>query len=209
MGKQGMKLAQVAQEIGDDTGVSIAVAPQYVDIKAIVEAVHVPVLAQHVDSIEPGPFTGQIPLEAVRSVGAVGTLVNHSERRLRLSEIDSVVQRARQLDLVSVVCADTASAAASASALRPDMVAIEPPELIGTGIAVSKARPEIIMQTASRIRDVNRDVAILCGAGITNGEDVSAAIRLGTNGVLVASGVVKAKDQRAALMDLANGLLRP
>jgi len=72
-------------------------------------------------------------------------------------------------------------------------------------VAVSKAKPEVITETINKIRKVNPNVTILCGAGIMSGDDVSAAIKLGTRGVLVASGVVKAKDQRAALMDLAKG----
>jgi triosephosphate isomerase len=88
------------------------------------------------------------------------------------------------------------------------MIAVEPPELIGSGIAVSKAKPEIITETVSRIRRINNDVVILCGAGITSGEDVRGALRLGTQGVLVASGVVKAKNQAAAIEDLAGACRR-
>ncbi len=83
------------------------------------------------------------------------------------------------------------------------MVAVEPPELIGSGIAVSKANPEIISDTVDRIKKVNPKVTILCGAGITKGEDVSSAIKLGAEGILVASGVVKAKDPCNALNELA------
>jgi triosephosphate isomerase len=83
------------------------------------------------------------------------------------------------------------------------MIAVEPPELIGSGVAVSKAKPEIITETVSKIRRIDKEVTILCGAGITSGDDVKEALRLGTQGVLVASGVVKAKDQVAAIEDLA------
>jgi triosephosphate isomerase len=88
------------------------------------------------------------------------------------------------------------------------MVAVEPPELIGSGVAVSKAKPEIITDTVSRIRKINKDVMILCGAGITSGDDVREALRLGTQGVILASGVVKAKNQLAAIEDLASGCRR-
>jgi len=47
---------------------------------------------------------------------------------------------------------------------------------------------------------------VLCGVGVTNGVDVKAAIELGADGVLLASGVVKAKDPRGALLDLVTGL---
>jgi triosephosphate isomerase len=130
--------------------------------------------------------------ESVKAAGADGTLVNHSERPLPLIDIDKAVQLAKQAGLATVVCAGTARLAAAVALLEPDMVTIEPPELIGTGRAVSKENPDIVTDSVKRIREVNQSVAILCGAGITTGEDVSAALKLGTTGILVASGVVKA-----------------
>jgi len=142
----------------------------------------------------------------VKEAGAIGTLVNHSERRLNLADIDEIIMRARANDLVSVVCSNNASVSSAVAALKPNMIAVEPPELIGTGIPVSKAKPEVVSGTVELVRRVNRDVVLLCGAGITRGEDVAAALRLGTEGVLVASGIVKAKDPYAALMEFAEAI---
>ena len=47
---------------------------------------------------------------------------------------------------------------------------------------------------------------LLVGAGVKNGEDVRLAIELGAKGVLLASGVTKASDPKAVLLDLASGL---
>jgi triosephosphate isomerase len=58
------------------------------------------------------------------------------------------------------------------------------------------------------IQTVGKDVGVLCGAGVKNGRDVAKAVELGAVGVLLASGVVKAKDKRAVLMDLVSGLGR-
>ena len=74
----------------------------------------------------------------------------------------------------------------------PDMVAIEPPELIGTGRSVSKEKPDVITDSVRKIREVNPTVKILCGAGITTGDDIYTALKLGAEGVLIASGVVRA-----------------
>ena len=141
--------------------------------------------------------------DSLVDVGAAGSLINHSERRLKLSEIDEIIRRFKELKLISVVCSNTPPVSAAAAALDPDMVAIEPPELIGTGIAVSKAKPEVISDTVKVIKKVNPKVSILCGAGITRGEDVTAAIKLGSEGILVASGVVKARDPCRVLEELA------
>jgi triosephosphate isomerase len=86
------------------------------------------------------------------------------------------------------------------------MIAIEPPELIGTGIPVSKAKPEVVTGTVRLVRKVDPEVMILCGAGITQGEDVQAALKLGTQGVLVASGIVKAKDPYAVMLEFAEAM---
>lgn len=207
-GQRALELAKKCEKVANDLGVSIAVAPQAVDIARVASAVSIPVLAQHVDPYPPGAYTGSISIEAVKEAGAVGTLVNHSERRLRIDEVDEIIKRATSVGLEVVACANTPEVAASLSALNPNFIAIEPPELIGTGKAVSKTKPEVITNTLKLIRSVNPTVIVICGAGITNGDDVEAAIKLGTQGVLVASGVVKAKNQEEALRDLAQGLLR-
>jgi triosephosphate isomerase len=91
--------------------------------------------------------------------------------------------------------------------MLPDMIAIEPPELIGTGISISKARPELITESVKQIRKVNRSVKVLCGAGVTTAEDVSKALELGSEGVLVASAVAKSKDPRTVVGGMASKML--
>lgn len=204
-GENAVKLAKDAEKVSSETGVCFGVAPQFVDIP-IVRKVGVPVFAQHIDPMKPGSYTGHVLPEAVKEAGAVGTLINHSERRLKLAEIDEVVARAREIGLVSVVCTNNTPVSASAAALKPDMIAVEPPELIGTGIPVSKAKPEVVTSTVEAVRKVDSDVVVLCGAGITNGEDVAAAVRLGTKGVLVASGIVKAKDPYKVMLEFGRAI---
>jgi len=202
-GKKAVELAKKAEKVSLETKASIGVAPQHTDIAAITKSVKIPVFAQHTDPIQPGSHTGHILAEAVKETGATGTLINHSERQLKLSHVDAVIKITREKGLVSVVCANNPSISAAVAALKPDILAIEPPELIGTGIPVSKAKPEVITKTVRLVREINPEVVILCGAGISHGEDVAAALRLGTQGVLVASGVVKAKDPYTVLCEFA------
>jgi len=205
-GLNALKLAKTAQKISRETGVCVGVAPQYADIASIAQAVSIPVFAQHVDPVTPGNFTGHVLPESVKEAGAFGTLINHSERRLRLADIDAAISRTHEVGLVSVVCSNNSTVSAAVAALKPNMVAVEPPELIGTGIPVSKAKPEVVSGTVDLVKRVNPKVIVLCGAGITQGEDVSAALRLGTQGVLVASGIVKAKDPYKALLEFAEAV---
>ncbi len=126
---------------------------------------------------------------------------------MKISEIEEVLEIAKSAELSTIVCANTAGVSAAVAALDPEMIAIEPPELIGSGVAVSKAKPELITRTVTRIRDVNHTVRILCGAGVSYPDDVAKAIELGTEGVLVASSIVKSKEQGRLLSEMAKAML--
>ncbi len=163
--------------------------------------------AQHSDAYEPGSGTGWTVLEAVKEAGAVGTLINHSEHRMQIADIDAAIQKANQLDLATVICTNNTLVSTAVAELGPTFIAIEPPELIGSGIPVSKSDPDIVSNSVAAVSEVNKDIIVLCGAGISTGEDVKAAINLGARGVLLASGVVKAKNPKVVLLDLASGVL--
>jgi triosephosphate isomerase (TIM) len=203
-GQRALTLAKQAEKAAKETGANIIVVPQFVDLAKIAEAVEIPVFAQHLDPIKPGNSTGHVLAEAVKEAGAAGTLINHSERQLKLSEIDAIIALAREKGLVSCVCANNPSVSAAVAAMRPDITSVEPPELIGTGISVSKAKPEIVTDTVSLVHRVDPKMTILCGAGISTAEDVGIALKLGTRGVLVASGIVKAKDPYTVLRAFAD-----
>lgn len=203
-GKRAVELALKADKVSKETGVCIVVAPQLVDLAKVAEAVEIPVFAQHIDPIKPGSFTGHVLAESVKEAGAIGTLINHSERQLKLSDIEAIIALTREKNLISCVCANNPLVSAAVAALKPDIVSIEPPELIGTGIAVSKAKPEIVTDTVKMVHHICPDITILCGAGISQIEDVSVALKLGSRGVLVASGIVKAKDPYSILHAFAD-----
>lgn len=205
-GEAAVSLSKLCEEVAQDYHVEIAVAPQVADIRAVAGAVKIPVYSQHVDGVGSGGFTGHVTAVSVKGAGGAGSLINHSERRLNLAEIDASVEACRAAGLKSIVCTNNVTTTRAAAALRPDFVAVEPPELIGSGIPVSKADPEVVKGSVVAVKAVEPGVAVLCGAGITHGEDLKAALDLGSEGVLLASGIIKAKDQRKALEDLVSGL---
>jgi len=208
MGQKAIDFARIAEKVNEKTGISIAIAPQIIDIAAVTVSSEAPVFAQHIDPIYYGKFTGHVLPEAVAEAGAYGTLLNHSEHQISLDQIEASIKRAKEVDLVTVVCADTVDSVKSIAMLGPDAIAIEPPELIGSGISVSSAQPEIVTGSVTAVKNINPDVKVLCGAGITNGEDASSALDLGAKGILVASGVVKAPDPYKALLELARAMQR-
>jgi triosephosphate isomerase len=203
-GQKAVKLAKQAEKVSKETGTSIVVAPQFADIARVAEAVEIPVFAQHIDPIKPGSCTGHVLADSITEAGAVGTLINHYEKQLKLVNIDTEIRLMQEKNLISCVCANNPSVSAAVAALKPDIVSIEPPELIGTGVAVSKAQPEVVTNTVKLVREVNTRVTILCGAGISHGEDVAVALKLETQGVLVASAIVKAKDPYSILREFAD-----
>jgi triosephosphate isomerase len=198
-------VAEAAAAVAEDSGVRIAVAPQAADLSAVAET-GVETWAQHVSPVEHGSHTGSTLAERVAETGAEGTLLNHSERRLKLADIDGGLQAAERVGLETMVCANDPQQVAAATALEPDGVAVEPPELIGTGTPVSVADPDVVRDAVEAAERIDPDVPVYCGAGISTGEDVTAARDLGAEGVLLASGVAKAEDPRAALGDLVEEL---
>jgi triosephosphate isomerase len=203
-GENGLRLAKISEEVADETGVSIAVAPQTADIWRISREVNIPVFSQHIDPVDVGGHTGSTLLECVKDAGATGSLVNHSEQRMELADIDMVVQKAANQGMYTVVCTNNVETSAAAATLKPDFVAIEPPELIGSGIPVSQAEPEIVEGTVDVIHNINPEVGVLCGAGISTGDDMKAALELGAEGVLLASGIILADDPKDALLGLVS-----
>lgn len=207
-GDQALSLSRTAEHVSLETGAAIGVAPQAINLMEIANAVDIPVFAQHIDPCEPGSHTGAMLPETVKASGAVGTLINHSEKRMLLADVETALQRASKARLATVVCANNAAVSQSAAVLSPTMVAVEVPELIGTGRAISKVQPEVVTRTVDLIRKTNSSVHILCGAGISSGEDVSAALKLDTEGVLLASAVVCAKDPEKILFEMASAAVR-
>jgi triosephosphate isomerase len=173
-----------------------------VDLYEVARTVDIPVFAQHVDPVAYGSYTGHVLPEAVRDVGAVGTLLNHAEHQVEEEVLKKSIERAKDVGLSVVCCADTPERAAKIMSFGPDLVAVEPPELIGGGVSVSKAEPDIIKKAVALVGEGK----VLVGAGVKNGEDVRIALELGASGVLLASGVTTAENPYSVLLDLVSGL---
>lgn len=198
-------VADAAATVAADTDIRLAIAPQAAAIRDVAET-GAETWAQHVSANGHGSHTGSTLAESVAAAGAEGTLLNHSERRITLDQIDTAIDAATRANLETVVCANTADQVAAATALGPDAVAVEPPELIGSGVPVSRADPDIVRDAVDAANAVDANVPVLCGAGISESDDIEAAADLGADGVLLASGVAKADDPAVALRDLVEPL---
>lgn len=203
-GSKGVVLAKICAEVSAKTKKNIIIAVQAADIYRISKAVRIPVIAQHIDVKGYGSHTGAVTAEDVKESGAVGTLINHSERRIGLRKIKEAVLRAKENGLISVVCSPTARYEKKIIGLKPDFIAVEPPSLIGGKISVSKAKPELIKKSYNVLK--GSKTRLIVGAGIHTKQDVATSIKLGAKGVLVASGIVKAKNPKKVLMEIVGAL---
>lgn len=203
IGEKAVELAKLCEEVADQMKVSIAVAVQSPDIHAVSSAVSIPVFAQHVDPDEFGSHTGSVLAEDVKENGAAGTLLNHSEHRLRIDVIEDSIKKAKEAGLITVVCANDPDVGKAISTFEPDFVAVEPPELIGGDVSVAEADPEVVTESVMKIDSGHK---VIVGAGVKHASDVKKSLELGAVGVLVASGVTKADDPKQAVADLAKGL---
>ncbi len=203
-GPNAAGLARAISKVSMLTKKTIISIPQTADLSSVSKIN--PSFAQHVDNISYGARTGWVLPESAKAAGAIGTLLNHSEHKLTIEQIKAGVERAHSAGLQVCVCAPDEEIARQAAEFSPEQIAVEPPELIGSGISVSKAKPEVVRNSVANVRSVNPNVHVLCGAGISNGSDVRKAIELGAEGVLLASAVVCAKNPYDVLLDMAKNL---
>ena len=205
-GKKCLQLARCMESLPHDKHAHLALAVQPMDIFPVASQVSFPIYGQHIDPIVSGSNTGWILPEAIQAAGAQGTLVNHSEHQLPLADIKKCILRGKEIGLETIVCTENIDVSKKVAFFNPDCIAIEPPELIGGDISVTTANPDIVADTVEEVKKINSEIKILCGAGIKKGKDVTTALELGVDGVLLASGVVKAKNVKKALQDLIQGL---
>ena len=205
-GENALELARALKSASEESGITMVAAPQAADIYRIQDQISLPIFAQHIDPITPGGHTGSNLIETLIEAGISGSLINHSENRMKLADIDEVIQLCKQNDIESCVCTNNIATSKAIATFSPDAVAVEPPELIGTGIPVSQAQPEVVEDSVKGVKSINKKIKVLCGAGISTGDDMKAAMDLGADGVLLASGIVKAKNPKEALLDLVSKL---
>ena len=192
-GDKIVKFVKIVEEASKKYKIKIAIAPPQ-HLIGLVTSSSIPILAQHVDNAKIGSTTGFIIPELLKKSKVSGSLINHSEHRISSEDITHLVLKLRELKMISIVCVKDVAEVKKYVKLNPDYIAIEPPELIGSGKAISNERPELITKAVGAIKTEKNKTKLLCGAGIVSGNDVTRALELGSKGILVASGIIKAKN---------------
>ena len=185
-GLNALKLAHDLESAASESGITMVAAPQAADIYRISDETSLPIFAQHIDPIAPGGHTGSNLIDTLIEAGISGTLINHSEQRMKLADIAEVIKLCKDNEIESCVCTNNIETSKAVAALE--------------------AQPEVVEDTVKEVKSINKKIKVLCGAGITTGDDMKAAMDLGADGVLLASGIIKAESPKDALLDLVSKL---
>jgi len=204
-GDKIVKFVKIVEKISKKYKLKIAVAPPQ-HLVGLVSKSSIPIISQHVDVSKIGSTTGFVVPELLKKSNVYGSLINHSEHRISSKEIELLVSKLRDLKMISILCVKDVAEVKKYAKLNPDYIAIEPPELIGSGKAVSKEKPDLIIKAVNAVKSAKNNTKLLCGAGIVSGEDVSKASELGSKGILVASGIIKAKSWTKIITEFAKSM---
>ncbi len=192
-GNESLRLAKAIEKV--DRNIIIGV--QATDIYLISKNTKLQVYCQHIDAFNTGRNTGFVLPEAVKSSGAVGVFLNHSEHKLNFEILDKSVRRCKDVGLKTLVFASDLIEANKVENLNPDYIAIELPELVAGNVSVASAHPELISKVAKNLKS-----KFLVGAGITNYEDVKKSLELGASGIAVSSAITTANNPSKVLKEL-------
>lgn len=191
-GEEAFKFAKEADRISEKYKVGIIFDPQYVDIPLIAEGTkNLFIFSQHMDAVEVGRGLGSVLPEALKASGAVGTLLNHAEKRITLSEIGRAIKRADDIGLATLVCADSPEEAAAVAQFKPNIILAEPPDLIESNRAVGE---DFIKKTLAFVKNIDPEIIVFNSAGIRTARDVRKVILLGAEGTGCTSGILKSED---------------
>jgi len=201
-GANAITLANYAFDLSKEYGIPVVVCPNMLDLKDIARIYGGGTWAQHGDLLERGQATGWIPLELIKEAGAEGVVLNHSEHKLPYEDLKKTVEKARSLDLKILIFASSVEESTLVSALTPDWIGYEPPELVGSkDTSVAKSEPEVIQKVVEAVPNI----PILVGAGVKDIEDVKVSLKLGARGIGIARALDTSSDQKQAIRNLLEG----
>lgn len=205
-GDRAVALAKYADALAAQYDFDIFFTGQLVDLPRLkAETQHLIITAQHMDGLKPGAGMGHVLPEALWTAGVEATFLNHAEHAMPLAALAKSITRADELDILTIVCADTVEEAKALAMLHPDIMVCEPTSLIGTG---KVSGSEYMSSTNTAVKDISPHTLVLQAAGISTGENVYQAICSGADGTGATSGIVAKADPQAALQEMIEALDR-
>lgn len=186
--KFGKETLELARRIEKYLPSAIA-CPPAMDVAGISAMTKLKVYAQHVDNQEGDRATGFVLANGLKKLGVRGSLLNHSEHRISEKEIKETIEKCSQAGLKIILCAESVAEARKFISFRPEAIAFEDRDLIGSGKSITDYKSDEVKKFVEVMR--GSGVKALCGAGVSSAEDVRVALELGCDGVLIASAIAK------------------
>lgn len=205
-GEESLELAKACDKIVEKYGVTIFFTCPYADIRLIAENTqHITVTAQNMDSLKPGRGIGAVLPESLVAAGAKAVVLNHAEKQKTVAELYACLNRAKELGLTTITCADSTTEAKAIAQLGTDVILAEPTALIGTG---TTADASYTIECCREIKAVDPNVLVMIASGITTGEDVYKVVVNGADGSGSTSGIVNAPSRSGRVEEMVQCMLQ-
>ena len=205
-GEKSLELAKAADKTAKETGLQIYFTYPYADIRLIKENTeNLIVCAQSMDSLTPGRGMGYVLPESLKEAGAGAVFLNHAENQKTVSELYATIKRAKELGMITIVCADSTVEAKAVACMDPDIVLAEPTDLIGTG---QVADDSYTIETVKDLHEVNPDVLVMIASGVSTAEDCYNVVKLGADGTGATSGILNAPSPAQRVQEMAEAIVR-
>lgn len=201
-GKKLYDLAEYADHLAETYDIDIFVTVPFTEIKAVADLTqHIIVTAQHMDDVKPGKGMGTVLPESVYQAGARACVLNHAEHPIHYSVLEKTIVRAKELGIFTIACASSYDEAKAIAMLGPETILCEPTELIGTGTVSSG---KYIKETIEAIKNINHDIYVMQGAGISTHADITRNLQLGSDANGATSGITEANEPFEALKKMVD-----
>ena len=205
-GEKSLELAKAADKTAKETGLQIYFTCPYAYIRLIKENTeNLIVCAQSMDSLTPGRGMGYVLPESLKEAGAGAVFLNHAENQKTVSELYATIKRAKELGMITIVCADSTVEAKAVACMDPDIVLAEPTDLIGTG---QVADDSYTIETVKDLHEVNPDVLVMIASGVSTAEDCYNVVKLGADGTGATSGILNAPSPAQRVQEMAEAIVR-
>lgn len=205
-GQKSLELAKAADETARQTGIQIFFTCPFTDIRYIKENTsYITVTAQHMESLPPGRGMGHILPESLKEAGVGAVFLNHAENAMTVAELSQTIQRAKDLEIITIVCADSVSEGQAIAQLGPDILLCEPTDLIGTGKVADNS---YVIDAVNKIKAIDKNIAVMIASGVTTADDVYNVIKLGADGTGATSGILKAPSPAKRVQEMADAILK-
>ncbi len=205
-GEKLRRLARKTDGLCERYGFQSLFTAQLVDLAWVADnCPHLIPCAQAMESLKPGRGMGHILPEALAAAGVRATFLNHAENPMTVGELAKTIVRAREVGILTCVCADSVEEARAIAELHPDIMTCELNSLIGTGHIAGE---DYIRASTEAVKSVSPETMVLQAAGISTGQDVYDAIYYGGDATGGTSGIVCAEDPEAKLEEMFEALDR-